>query len=156
MIERIKKIMAVKNLNPSKFADRIGVPRSTISHVLSGRNNPSLELVQKILDHFPDIRTEWLLRGHGYMQDGLRTLFPDEADHNANNDPLPDHVNPGGDAEKGAVHSPAVLTEAKADGTEEGSLEPGLRAEPESGSSKIVKVITLRDDGTFMEYSPGN
>lgn len=67
MIERIKQILSEKQLSASRLADMIGVPRSTISHILSGRNNPSLEFVQKILDTFPDIRSEWLVRGQGLM-----------------------------------------------------------------------------------------
>ena len=67
MIERIKQILSEKQLSASRLADMIGVPRSTISHILSGRNNPSLELVQKILDTFPDIPSEWLVRGQGLM-----------------------------------------------------------------------------------------
>lgn len=75
MIERIKQIITAKQMTSSGFADIVGVPRSTISHVLSGRNNPSLELVQKIMDAFPDIRTQWLIRGEGNMSDQLQDLF---------------------------------------------------------------------------------
>jgi len=75
MIERIKQIITAKQMTASGFADVVGVPRSTISHVLSGRNNPSLELVQKILDAFPDIRTQWLIRSEGNMSDQMQDLF---------------------------------------------------------------------------------
>ncbi len=75
MIERIKQIITAKQMTASGFADLVGVPRSTISHVLSGRNNPSLELVQKILDAFPDIRTQWLIRNEGNMSDQTQDLF---------------------------------------------------------------------------------
>ncbi|MEE4177248.1 MAG: helix-turn-helix transcriptional regulator [Bacteroides sp.] len=78
MIARIQKIIQLKKLTSSGFADKVGVPRSTISHILSGRNNPSLEFVQKVLDSFPEIRTEWLIRGDGHMLKASNTLFPDE------------------------------------------------------------------------------
>jgi len=78
MIGRIQKIIQLKKLNSSAFADQVGVPRSTISHILSGRNNPSLEFVQKVLDTFPEIRTSWLVRGEGHMLKATNTLFPDE------------------------------------------------------------------------------
>lgn len=78
MIGRIQKIIQLKKLNSSAFADKVGVPRSTISHILSGRNNPSLEFVQKVLDTFPEIRTSWLVRGEGHMLKATNTLFPDE------------------------------------------------------------------------------
>jgi len=70
MIDRIQKIIQQKKLSSSGFADMIGVPRSTISHLLSGRNNPSLEFIQKILDAFPEISTDWLIRGKGPMYYG--------------------------------------------------------------------------------------
>ena len=52
IIDRVKKIISVNGLTSSSFADKIGVPRSSISHVLSGRNNPSLDLIIKILQSF--------------------------------------------------------------------------------------------------------
>ncbi len=68
MIERIKKIIEFESLNSAQFADRIGVQRSSISHILSGRNKPSLEFVQKVLHAFPSINTDWLLSGKGKME----------------------------------------------------------------------------------------
>jgi transcriptional regulator with XRE-family HTH domain len=67
MVERILLILKTKDISASKFADEIGVQRSSISHILSGRNNPSLELVQKVLKKFPDINSEWLISGIGPM-----------------------------------------------------------------------------------------
>ncbi len=67
MIDRITLIIKIKNLTASKFADEIRVQRSSISHILSGRNKPSLELIQKILKKYPDIRTDWLLNGIGQI-----------------------------------------------------------------------------------------
>jgi transcriptional regulator with XRE-family HTH domain len=61
--ERLKKIMDDNELSSSQLADRIGVQRSAISHILSGRNKPSLDFILKVLDSFSDISSEWLLRG---------------------------------------------------------------------------------------------
>ena len=63
IIERIKKIISDSGLSNSSFADKIGVPRSSISHILSGRNNPSLDLIIKILRNFDDINADFLLKG---------------------------------------------------------------------------------------------
>lgn len=70
MKERIEKIMELEQLSASKFADAIGVQRSSISHILSGRNKPSLELVNKILDQFQQVNADWLLLGKGEMVTG--------------------------------------------------------------------------------------
>ena len=67
MKERIEKIMEKEQLTASKFADAIGVQRSSISHILSGRNRPSLELIHKILEHFDQLNADWLLLGKGTM-----------------------------------------------------------------------------------------
>lgn len=68
LIKRIALLLELKNLNYSDFADAIGIQRSMVSHIMSGRNNPSLDVVKKILNAYPDIRTDWLLTGKGAMQ----------------------------------------------------------------------------------------
>ncbi|MFT7442625.1 MAG: transcriptional regulator with XRE-family HTH domain [Maribacter sp.] len=62
---RIKKVMDFHDLSASLFADRIGVQRSSISHILSGRNKPSLDFVLKITSEFKDVDIHWLLNGKG-------------------------------------------------------------------------------------------
>lgn len=64
---RVKKIINYSELSSSEFADEIGVQRSNISHVLSGRNKPSLDFLMKIKDRFPEIQWEWLIEGKGAM-----------------------------------------------------------------------------------------
>lgn len=67
MVERIRQILQTQQLSPTQFADALGLARPIISHVLSGRNKPSLEVVQKIIAAFPDISLPWLLSGQGPM-----------------------------------------------------------------------------------------
>lgn len=64
-IERIKNVMDFHNLNASLFADSIGVQRSSISHLLSGRNKPSLDFVLKVTEVFEEVDLVWLLHGKG-------------------------------------------------------------------------------------------
>ncbi len=61
MNDKIKAIIEAKGLTPSRFADEIGVPRPIVSHILAGRNKPSLDMVQKIIRRFPELGTEWIL-----------------------------------------------------------------------------------------------
>ncbi len=63
--ERLQKIINYYGLSASSFADKIGVQRSSISHILSGRNKPSLDFVMKILSSFPEVDLYWLLNGKG-------------------------------------------------------------------------------------------
>jgi transcriptional regulator with XRE-family HTH domain len=67
MLNRIELILKTQNLTPTQFADAIGIQRSGMSHILSGRNNPSLDFVMKVLNRFPEINAEWLLTGKNQM-----------------------------------------------------------------------------------------
>jgi transcriptional regulator with XRE-family HTH domain len=67
MVERIRQILQNKQLSPTQFADALGLARPIISHILSGRNKPSLEVVQKIIAAFPELSLPWLLSGQGPM-----------------------------------------------------------------------------------------
>ncbi len=62
---RIKKLLNFYNLTATQFADKIGVQRSSISHLLSGRNKPSLDFVLKVMHQFNEIDLYWLLNGKG-------------------------------------------------------------------------------------------
>lgn len=63
--DRIKHLMESKGLSAVLFAEKLGIQRSGLSHLFSGRNRPSLDLILKILEVFPDVTPEWLLRGQG-------------------------------------------------------------------------------------------
>jgi len=76
MTDRIQLILKTYNLSPSQFADEIKVQRSGLSHILSGRNKPSLDFVTKILNHFSDISPEWLLFGEGQMLKKVKSDIP--------------------------------------------------------------------------------
>lgn len=65
--ERIKSIIDFYQYSSSEFADTIEVPRSSISHITSGRNKPSLDFMMKIKNRFPELQWEWLLDGQGDM-----------------------------------------------------------------------------------------
>ena len=63
IVDRLKKIMDDNGLSSSQMADTIGVQRSAISHILSGRNKPSLDFVLKVLEAFENVSPGWLLKG---------------------------------------------------------------------------------------------
>jgi len=64
-IKRLENILDYYSLNASSFADKIGVQRSSLSHLLSGRNKPSLDFILKIMDVFPEVDLYWILNGKG-------------------------------------------------------------------------------------------
>ena len=68
MHTRLKNWMTDKGFRSSVFADKIGVNRATISHILSGRNKPSIDFLEKLLHVFPKLNANWLITGIGYMK----------------------------------------------------------------------------------------
>jgi transcriptional regulator with XRE-family HTH domain len=69
---RLKKVMEHHKLTATLFADKIGVQRSSISHILSGRNKPSLDFILKITSEFSDVDIKWLLNGKGSFPNHLK------------------------------------------------------------------------------------
>lgn len=65
--KRLEKILDYYGLSATAFSEQIDFNRSTISHLLSGRNKPSLEFVMKVLDEFPEVELYWLLNGKGHF-----------------------------------------------------------------------------------------
>jgi len=61
--DRVKLIMQSNNESSSSFADKIGIKRSNLSHVLSGRNKPSLDFLEKIINFYPNVNASWLVTG---------------------------------------------------------------------------------------------
>ena len=67
MKDRIAHIIRAKNLTAAEFALRLGIQPSNISHLLSGRNNPSLDFVKKLKETFPEYSLDWVIFGRGPM-----------------------------------------------------------------------------------------
>ena len=63
ILKRIKKIIEENNLSNSEFAEKIGIPKSSVTHLLSERNNPSLDIIIKISEAFENISTDYLIFG---------------------------------------------------------------------------------------------
>jgi plasmid maintenance system antidote protein VapI len=77
--ERIEVIIKNFELTPSAFADAIGIQRPSLSHILSGRNKASLDVVQKVLDTYQNINPMWLINGEGKMiNEEIKEISPDE------------------------------------------------------------------------------
>lgn len=67
MKDRIAHIIRAKNLTAAEFALRLGIQPSNVSHILAGRNNPSLEFVRKLKETFPEYNLDWIIFGKGPM-----------------------------------------------------------------------------------------
>jgi len=69
MKDRITQFLSSEGISPAEFADKIGVQRSSVSHVLNGRNYPSASFIQKMLGSYNTLNPRWLLLGEGMMSD---------------------------------------------------------------------------------------
>lgn len=162
MKERLIQLLDLEQLTPSKFADIIGVQRSSVSHVISGRNNPSFDFIQKTLRAFPGLHAEWLILGEGSMYEQMgRTasgnLFdaPQEQDQS-----LFQEVIPSEGTESDISADSHGLEEVEiADQNESESVVNQVKSTEESpGSSenqaKVVQVMVFYGDHTFKTYKP--
>ena len=67
MVERINLLLKAKNITAKQFAEEIGIQPSGMSHIMSGRNNPSLDFVMKVVRRWPEVNINWLMLGKGEM-----------------------------------------------------------------------------------------
>ena len=157
MIDRIKSVMEYYHLSPAQFADRIGFQRSALSHVLSGRNNPSLDFVLKVKNTFPNINLEWLTMGEGnqFINPEQQNVDPvqETLKMNLDDDPVSTPVSqiPKETNEK-TLFTEENFRETKAD--EATGILKKAENQVFNGEKKIKKVILLYNDGSFSEHFP--
>lgn len=123
--QRLLDFLEQKEMNAATLAEKLGIQRSGISHILSGRNNPSLDFVMKFVEAFPEVSFEWLIYGK-------TNLTTKESKKIVN--PTPDLFNQelhSGDNER--------LTKNK----------PDIK---KNSHKKILKTLLLYDDGSFEVF----
>ncbi|MDY3524566.1 helix-turn-helix transcriptional regulator [Riemerella anatipestifer] len=162
--ERISKVIAYSELTASDFADEIEVQRSSISHITSGRNKPSLDFIIKIKDRFPEIEWDWLINGEGKM---LKSGNPSESDNKEQPaSPLPDLFSFEDNfisEEKKQVfpnpreyHKTELDTEAElireSQPLENSDSEKIINIEKEPSTPKVKRVVLFFDNGKFESY----
>ncbi|MGB0788045.1 MAG: helix-turn-helix domain-containing protein [Marinirhabdus sp.] len=128
--ERLQKIMDRYTLTATSFADKIGFNRSTLSHLLSGRNRPSLEFVMKVNEVFPGVKILWLLYGEGH--------FPAGEHHEISEKTIP---------------AATPKSEKTAENTGPGT-QSTLQFPPTEGP-EIDRVVIFFKNGSFKTYQNG-
>jgi transcriptional regulator with XRE-family HTH domain len=153
-ILRLETILDYYGLNASSFADKIGVQRSSMSHLLSGRNKPSLDFVMKIAEIFPEVDLYWLLNNKGTFPKSLEIIQENENDTSAAND-LPKSSS----APSQELHLP-LNTIFSSDATSNKIIKKTDEKseitlnEQIPGSKEVDKIVLLYTDGTFKIYTP--
>jgi transcriptional regulator with XRE-family HTH domain len=144
MIERILSFIKSRNLSPSQFADEIGVQRSGISHLISGRNKPGLEFLLKIIARYPELDPDWLLTGNGSMfRNGQNSLAIGE--NVAGSIPV-------------SSQQPVASQEFDFEITKEPEIQEVSKVKrkkmSESDGKQVEKITYFFSDKTFREYFP--
>ena len=84
--KRLQKVIDYYSESASSFSEKIGVQRSSISHILSGRNKPSLDFVLKILSTYPEVELYWLLNGKGEFPSQTKKFTQDKKQDSGKHD----------------------------------------------------------------------
>lgn len=144
MKDRIQRLIDDKNLTPSRFADEVGLNRPAVSHILNGRNNPSMDALQKILKRFPEISGSWLLTGEGSMyQFNTERDSPTLFDENPVN--TPNRTAENEYAQDFRSNSPEKAIQQ----IDYQSLIP-----TKSRTVKVKKIAIFYSDNTYEEFIP--
>jgi transcriptional regulator with XRE-family HTH domain len=157
-VKRLETIFDYYGLTASSFADKINVQRSSISHLLSGRNKPSLDFILKVMERFPEVELLWLLNGKGN--------FPKGENSNSENT-ISSSIQKMENAEE--INSPdlfsnnILVTENEKNPVFETNSKNFSNMEVFSNSKNIVdnnldieQIVVFYKDGTFKTYVQKN
>jgi len=160
MKERLIQLLDLEQLTPSKFADIIGVQRSSISHVISGRNKPSYDFLQKTLKAFPGLNASWLILGEGTMYEQMGrsvsgNLFDSPAEAPVpSEEPIYENTEPHTEIEASEPETESDTEPENKESLTPSGVPAGTAAE---GSEKrIVQVMLIYEDDTFKTITPSN
>ena len=139
-VKRLESLLEYYNLNASSFADKIGVQRSSLSHLLSGRNKPSLDFILKILEVFPEVDLYWILNGKGTFPKTTNAIKATSS-VTTNQNPEPSKVNLFSNVMENTIITPAE------------AINKTVQQE-QSVSDEVEKIVFFYKDGTFKEFKP--
>jgi transcriptional regulator with XRE-family HTH domain len=153
---KIEKIMEDLNMNSAQFAAEIGIQGSTLSHILNGRNKPSLDVLKKILNRFRNINSEWLILGIGsiYHQEKhshAPTLFDSIDESDSKSDTSAINLVDKNSIDN-SLNQKEKVNNTSAHKTETVEMQ-NTASNIQVPNSKLVKsIIVYYDDNTFQEF----
>ncbi|WP_268846548.1 helix-turn-helix domain-containing protein [Flavobacterium aestivum] len=149
-IKRLEIILDYFGLNASSFADKIGVQRSSMSHLLSGRNKPSLDFILKIIDIFPEVDLYWILNGSG--------SFPKINEENILKDSISEDLKNTTTTPSSSEILPLDLFSEIKNPMETNSIETqkleNSNLLSSASSDELEKIVFFYKNGTFKVYTP--
>ena len=171
MKDRIKQIMDSEDMTSAQFADSLQIGRAVISHILNGRNNPSLDVVTRILTELPQINADWLLSGIGDMyknHNNEKSFFSEGSSNTLQNSPQISERNNRRDIfqqdlfAQNQTESTNLSDDIKYDKEKEltssaNSIQNTVNEVikyVERPQKRISKIIIYYDDNTFETFNP--
>lgn len=152
MLDRIKRFIETQNMTASGFANVIGVQRSSVSHILSGRNKPSLDFVLKLKEHYPDLNLDWLLFGIGPIL--MSKSFEREKGQLQNEIDFDKSVVKKNTDSAEKPYSEKEKTPNSKEHFENSDNDKMTENLKESRNKGLKKVILFYGDGSFEEFNP--
>lgn len=146
-IKRLEIILDYYNLSASAFADKINVQRSSLSHLLSGRNKPSLDFIIKVIEVFPEVDLYWILNGKGNFPKS-ENVVPTVLEIEKSTSLLPNIESTNSEldlfstVEKGITPALSESNPVESIKTENNSPE------------EIERIVVFFKNGTFKNYKP--
>ena len=151
-IKRLEEILEYYSLSASGFADKINVQRSSLSHLLSGRNKPSLDFILKITDEFPEVDLYWILNGKGTFPKSENKII-----ENTSSTPISktENIVEKLNALNSGLFSQNIESENTAvkNNLEEKFLNTQNLPQTKN-SSNIERIVVFYKNGSFKEYQP--
>ena len=151
-IKRLEQILDFYNLNASSFADKIGVQRSSMSHLLSGRNKPSLDFILKIDEEFPEVDLYWILNGEGTFPKSEKNI------ETKNVPPPPIQSHKLEEIKKDVLVDLFTTNEEVSKNPVEENVPKNFSNTPQSSipenEGEIERIVIFYRNGTFKTYSP--
>ena len=148
-IKRLEIILDYYTLNASSFADKINVQRSSLSHLLSGRNKPSLDFILKIIEVFPEVDLYWILNGKGTFPKTVENVPQKSNVKKEYSKPDPTPLSMPVIPEN--LFSEIIMNpNLNVDSKKSDSLELPIQSE----SNEIEKIVFFYKNGTFKIFDP--
>ena len=154
---RLQRFLELEQLSPARLADILGIQRSGISHILSGRNKPGYDFLYKMTQKFPTLNIEWLISGKGkvYKEPSQQLYQEQSGDKIKERDLFSENDNNSAEEEK-----TSYIAKNESGINENVSSEPNENRLNKSeqmgilGKRSLIKMILIYSDGTFEEYNP--
>lgn len=145
MEQRLQQFLSAENISQSQFADKLGVARASVSHILSGRNKPGFDFIESMSRTYPSLNLEWLIMGKGKMYKEAivpTTLFEPVQQPSEIEEPQ-QHILFEEDARVSPVQTQQTYPQTQQTIPQPQSVQPAGR--------RIEKIIAFYSDGTFQE-----